>query len=91
MNVLNDGQLRRFAQSEYAAGMLYIITLAAAKLSIVLLLRNISPDVTHTRINTILGSLISSWCIGSVFALAFQCNLPRPWNSIDGVCHDRVS
>ncbi|CAD6448045.1 e8905f50-b32e-4ff6-b4b1-9f5601b63a41 [Sclerotinia trifoliorum] len=61
------------------------------KISRLDLLVVISPNVIHTRIKTILESLISTWCIGSIFALAFQCNLPKPRNSINGVCHDRAA
>lgn len=28
------------------------------------------------------------WGIATIFALAFQCQLPQPWNTVTGVCHD---
>lgn len=67
------------------------MTIALAKFSIVILLHNISPDIAHQRMSQVLGMVIIIWSVGSFFAAAFQCDTPNVWNTIDGVCYNRVS
>ena len=33
--------------------------------------------------------LIATWGVATVFAFAFQCSLPHPWNNTSGVCHNQ--
>ncbi|KAK5382381.1 hypothetical protein LTR20_005984 [Exophiala xenobiotica] len=39
---------------------------------------------------SILGFL-AAWTLSSMFALAFQCNLPRPWDYSNNTCVDRFA
>jgi hypothetical protein len=33
-----------------------------------------------------LSAMVAVWCLFSVFALAFQCNLPEPWHMVSSNC-----
>jgi len=67
----------RFQKSEYAAELLYIPTMAFAKLSTAWLLYQITPDVNHRRMVTILLVVAAIWAFTTELAAAFQCASPQ--------------
>ena len=71
--------------------LLYLIALLSAKLSIVLLLRMISPLGIHQRLGLVLGCFIIVWTMVSVFVSALQCKAPEARNYIQDTCIDEVS
>ena len=91
MHTLSSSQIEIFAKSGYAAELLYILTLGCAKLSIIMLLRLLTPDQRHQRIALGVGAFIAAWGVFSFFAAAFQCSAPDVWSSIDNTCDGRVS
>lgn len=60
--------------------------MAFAKASITLLIVAIKPNPTVLKGCRALLVVIAVWAIISIFALAFQCDLPRPWDSTPGRC-----
>ncbi|KAF2268656.1 hypothetical protein CC78DRAFT_540516 [Lojkania enalia] len=77
-------------QSEYANKLLYIATLAFAKLSIISLLMILTASELHRRMGIALTTFIAAWGVVSEFVAAFQCGKNRPWHSFgpDSNCHD---
>lgn len=75
----------------YAASMLVIGVLAASKASVTHLVIAINPS--RKLVLACYGTLglVLAWTIASVFALAFQCDLPQPWNSKGNKCVDRFA
>jgi len=67
----------RFQKSAYAAELLYIPTMAFAKISTAWLLYQITPDLNHQRMVTVLMILTSLWAITTELATAFQCSSPK--------------
>jgi len=63
----------RFQKSEYVAELLYIPTMAFAKLSTAWLLYHITPDVNHRRLVVVFMVLAALWGLTAEFAAAFQC------------------
>jgi hypothetical protein len=37
-----------------------------------------------------LGAVVLLWTLASVFAVAFQCGVPRPWDYLAGTCFNPV-
>ena len=71
--------------------LLCLAALVSAKLSIVLLLRNISPFATHQRLGFVTGCFTIVWTLVTGFVSAFQCKAPGNWDFARDTCSDRVS
>lgn len=78
-------------QAFYAANILTIATLGAAKASVILLITSIQPlrPVLLGCYGTL--GLVGAWMIAGVLALAFQCELPTPWNLGPDTCVDQYA
>jgi hypothetical protein len=68
-------------QSEYANKLLYIATLALAKLSIISLMIILTASDLHRKLGTALTAFIAVWGVASELAAAFQCGVVVPWHS----------
>ncbi|KAK5713946.1 hypothetical protein LTR15_010852 [Elasticomyces elasticus] len=76
---LRPEQLEEASKAFYAANILTIIVLAAAKMSVTLLIVSIQPIGPVLLSCYAYLAVVGVWCVAGVFALAFQCNLPKPW------------
>lgn len=90
-SALNEAQIQIFSKSGYAVGFLHLATLCFAKLSIIVLLRLLSPSKLHQRLGMWIGIFIATWGAVSEIASAFQCGLPDAWNSFGNTCYSRTS
>ncbi|KAF2475868.1 uncharacterized protein BDR25DRAFT_212428 [Lindgomyces ingoldianus] len=81
---LAESQIVAYEKSEYATKLLYIATLAFAKLSIISLLMILIASELHRRLGIFLSTFIAVWGIVSEFATAFQCGTHEPWRSFLG-------
>ena len=70
----------------YASNLFFIMAIGLSKISIVHLLHRISPIKQHKLVFNIGMGLIAAWTIGSVLAIALQCNLQHPWTIIEEKC-----
>ena len=79
-------------QYDYANKMLYIATLAFAKLSIISLLMILTASELHRNIGIGVTSFIALWGVVSEFVIAFQCGPLEPWRFIQpsSLCLDLV-
>jgi hypothetical protein len=75
----------------YAANILLVGALAASQASLTFLVIAINPT-RRLLIScySILGFL-AAWTLSSMFALAFQCHLPRSWDYGNNTCVDRFA
>jgi hypothetical protein len=71
--------LTRHSQANYAAQILYVLTLACAKLSVTQIIEAIQSQRKVLLATRAVAAVIALWTITSVFGLAFQCHLPGPW------------
>lgn len=71
--------------------ILYLLTLSLAKTSTLLLLARLTSVQFHMLLVRSLGAVVLLWTLASVFAVAFQCGLPRPWDYLGGKCFNSVS
>jgi hypothetical protein len=59
---------------------------AFAKASITLLTVAIKPPMIILQECYALLAVVALWALSGIFALAFQCDLPRPWDFSTGRC-----
>ena len=77
-------------QAGYSADILYIIALAISKVSVLVLLWQITPVAVHRRLTLGVGLFIAGWTLASFFASVFQCPFPNTWTILSKRCFDRV-
>mgnify|MGYP004537318443 CR=1 FL=1 len=70
-------------QAEYANKILYIATLALAKLSIISLLMILTASDRHRRLGLGLTGFIALWGVVSMITTSFQCGSTYPWRTDD--------
>ncbi|KAL4875320.1 hypothetical protein BJY04DRAFT_224192 [Aspergillus karnatakaensis] len=73
---------------QYAASILYIISLSLSKLSLSTFISNVSPVRRDHQLATIMQAAMVVVGITGVFGTAFQCRLPRPWDYWRQKCTD---
>jgi hypothetical protein len=70
----------------YSSEILLIASLAFAKASVTLLIAVINLQRNVSLACYVLLGVVALWAVTGIFALAFQCDLPRPWDSDPGRC-----
>lgn len=73
----------------YTYQILFIITIVLSKISLLLFITRLTPNVATIRVGRIILCLIATWGVATVFGFAFQCSLPQPWNNTTGVCQNQ--
>jgi hypothetical protein len=75
----------------YTSNLFMLLSLGLAKISVVYFLHRISRMKQHRIVfNTAMG-VIAACTIGSVFAIALQCNFHHPWFTVGENCPGIVS
>ena len=74
----------------YIGKLLFIASVNLARLSIIDFIGLLAVSDWITRLNRIIFSIVSLWTVIALFAFAFQCQLPLPWNSEASRCIDQV-
>ncbi|KAH7069762.1 hypothetical protein BKA63DRAFT_88512 [Paraphoma chrysanthemicola] len=71
----------------YASDFLYVTSICFSKLSLLALLYNVvATQRLYRRAILGFGAFVVLWSLTSVFVVAFQCELPRPWESMTLRC-----
>ncbi|KAM0430069.1 hypothetical protein ACHAPT_006075 [Fusarium lateritium] len=78
---VSDADFTSFSKLIYASRILALLVDATTKLSLCLLIRQISNIGGLNVANLILAGVIVAWMVTGIFATAFQCPLPEPWAS----------
>ena len=86
----NQKRRSNFEQAGYCSDILYIASMLVSKISILVLLNQITPMRMHKNFIFGVGGVILCWNLASLFAAAFQCRLPDPWRLFSPHCLDRV-
>lgn len=80
-----------FSQHYYAFSILYLLTLAVAKGSVLLFMIRLVVKKEHSIAVKALTVVVTVWTIVSIFFVAFQCSAPRTWDILGGRCFNSVS
>lgn len=62
------------------------MVLSLSKLSTILLVWKLTPNNSLRRTCTITAGIVLVWAVFSIFAIAFQCQMPNPWLYASGRC-----
>lgn len=75
----------------YASEFFYITAMCFTKLSLLVLFHSIvGVQRSHRRFVLGFGIFILAWTVGSLLAVAFQCELPRTWDLMTSKCSNSV-
>ena len=77
-------------QAAYAGDLLYILSLTFSKISVLLLLRLITPVRLQIQFISALGATLLLWGLTALLAAAFQCQVPRVWGILSNGCFQMV-
>jgi hypothetical protein len=76
----------------YASEFLYISSICFSKLSLLVVCYTVvAVQRTYRRLVLSFGAFIFTWSISSILVVAFQCQLPRPWQVMTLRCFNTVS
>ncbi|PQE25923.1 integral membrane protein [Rutstroemia sp. NJR-2017a BBW] len=78
-------------KAEYASSPLFIASLCFAKMSTVVFFHSLTPISSERRVSQSLGLIILLWTVSSIVTTLFQCHLPLVWDTIHGICFNRVA
>jgi hypothetical protein len=78
------------AQASYASNILFVAALWASKSATTSLVIQLNPFGWEAKVVHSTTLLLTVWAFTSIFASAFQCSLPRPWQYLGNTCFDRV-
>ena len=78
------------SQAGYSAALLYIMSLAVSKISVLILLRQITPVISHRRLTLVTGAFVVIWSLASFLASSFSCQVPRAWEIVGPHCFNQV-
>lgn len=70
----------------YGSNILLLISLALSKASVAALLMRLCIEKTQKKYFTGALAFVALWGLGSIFAVALQCNLSQPAILLDGQC-----
>ncbi|KAH6865733.1 hypothetical protein BKA58DRAFT_320778, partial [Alternaria rosae] len=71
----------------YSSEIVYIVAIGFAKLSILVIFYNVVVTQRIIRRAVIaFGAVLSVWTVASLIAIAFQCELPQPWQIVGPRC-----
>ncbi|KAI4228446.1 MAG: hypothetical protein L6R36_001637 [Xanthoria steineri] len=74
----------------YASDFFFLFTVWASKCSMALLFTRLTPRADQKRLALGLRITVTVWLVLSVFLIALQCNLSRPWIFMDPQCRDAI-
>ena len=80
----------RFEKATYAGELLYVPILCLTKLSILLFLSQLSPNLTHRRLAQGIGAAVVLWAFIGFVVAAFQCRIPDLWAIVSNQCINQV-
>ncbi|WEW55540.1 hypothetical protein PRK78_000971 [Emydomyces testavorans] len=87
---LSKTQLDNVLKADYAANLLFIVSICLTKISLLVLNHQFALLRQYKYTIYALGSIVIVWTVASILIVAFQCHLPRPWDYINNSCVTRV-
>ncbi|KAE8146686.1 hypothetical protein BDV25DRAFT_46956 [Aspergillus avenaceus] len=86
INLLQLDQVHQIQTLVTISDILYLVTVYVSKCCVVGIHLRLTPLKLHNRISWATLALCTAWAIISVFIIAIDCELNRPWNTAGGQC-----
>ncbi|ATY60490.1 hypothetical protein A9K55_005472 [Cordyceps militaris] len=87
---LTPDRIHGALKGQYAADVLFIVSLFFAKIATAMMTGSISQR-SYRRMIQAIALLIIVWAATGLLVVLFQCQLPSPWHSIQRKCIHRVA
>ncbi|KAF2494361.1 hypothetical protein BU16DRAFT_562022 [Lophium mytilinum] len=91
LSILSTDQVNTFQAAQYAATMLYILSIGSTRVSIWLFVRQIVQEKRQKWIATAMGAFCLLWTLTAFIAAAVPCDEPNPWKFLGNQCYDRLA
>ncbi|KAE8311747.1 hypothetical protein BDV41DRAFT_322935 [Aspergillus transmontanensis] len=86
IDLLQHDQVYNIQTLITVSDILYLITIYVSKCCVVGIHLRLTPQKLHNRISWATLALCTAWIITSVFIIAINCELNRPWKGAGGQC-----
>lgn len=86
---LDSQHLQSYEKAGFSSEIMYICTLAAAKIAACLFALNLQPHSRSKLVIRGLMGIVLVWTIISTFGIAFQCEIPRTWTLTTNQCFNQ--
>ncbi|KAB8247291.1 hypothetical protein BDV35DRAFT_392070 [Aspergillus flavus] len=86
IDLLQHDQVDNIQTALTVSDILYLITIYVSKCCVVGIHLRLTPQKLHNRISWATLALCTAWIITSVFIIAINCELNRPWKGAGGQC-----
>ncbi|OJJ45099.1 hypothetical protein ASPZODRAFT_144403 [Penicilliopsis zonata CBS 506.65] len=87
--LLSTAKVEASMQAALAASILYVLSLALSKISLLALLAKLSPNRRHRRVMHGIALFVAVFTSISVFVVSFSCSVPNTWDYTSGRCINR--
>ncbi|KAH8691523.1 hypothetical protein BGW36DRAFT_388475 [Talaromyces proteolyticus] len=89
-DTLSVEKVNKITEAAMAANVLYVVSLALSKLSLLLLLAKISPNKRHNQVMHGISLFVVLFTFISIFVVSFSCSVPKTWDYASGRCINRT-
>ncbi|KAB8262937.1 hypothetical protein BDV32DRAFT_119767 [Aspergillus pseudonomiae] len=85
-DTLTETNIDNIMKSQYAATILFILSMCFSQLALVHFTRSVTPAASDRRVASGLEALIALWAVTGIISSAFKCKPPRTWDYLSGQC-----
>ncbi|RAO66905.1 uncharacterized protein BHQ10_002917 [Talaromyces amestolkiae] len=89
-DTLSAEKVNKITEAAMAANVLYVVSLALSKLSLLRLLVKISPNLRHHQVMNGISLFVILFTFISIFVVSFSCSVPKTWDYASGRCINRT-
>ncbi|KAI1194863.1 hypothetical protein F5X97DRAFT_346272 [Nemania serpens] len=89
--ILSSRQLESLQIAVYATDILLVLISACVQASILIFLRDLTPNRAHKRLMNAVAVFIALFFIASLFAAIFPCRPPHVWRILGASCIEQLS
>lgn len=91
VNLLTQGAQEEVQRLYYTSNLLFVVAVGLTKMSVIAFLHRTSRMRSHRIVFNSATAVVVAYVIGSIFALALQCDTAEPWISVGAECRGAVS
>ncbi|KAF2802318.1 uncharacterized protein BDZ99DRAFT_504053 [Mytilinidion resinicola] len=91
ISILSTHQVNTFQAAQYAATMLYILSIGTTRISMWLFVWQSVQEKRQKWIAIGMGALCLLWTLTGFIAAAASCDEPNPWTFLGNQCYDRLA
>ncbi|KAH9908479.1 hypothetical protein F4778DRAFT_717358 [Xylariomycetidae sp. FL2044] len=90
LDTLSQHQLEQLQKAVYSGGILLVLVSGCVQVSVLFLLRGLTPDPLHHRVTYAAAGFVVLFFIPFFFVAVFPCQPSRVWELLGGQCIDQI-